>query len=248
MQSNLQSNYRCSAAPGKLTMHAAALPTGHEGKQTRWQLYTHCTTHVCTRTHTHTQFAIYWSVVLRRVADCSSAVAGWLRSSWCWGCCERFCSWTQVMPTWTRLASDHIFGQFHFHVQFVSIMCMEHLSMWCVCVTSDECDCCCDCEQADFMTFAVELFCLNGCFMTSFAMLSNGSVRWPCFCLTSRDLILVSWVSSPLDVCIVVTPICSPGPQEHRYALCWHLFAHQVHRNINMLCAGTCLLIKSTGI
>ena len=125
MQSNLQSNYRYNAAAGKLIMHAAALPTGHEGKQTRWQRYTHCTTHVCTRTHTHTQFAIYWSVVLRRVADCSSAVAGWLRSSWCWGCCERFCSWTRVMPAWTRLASDHIFGQFHFHVQFVSIMCMD---------------------------------------------------------------------------------------------------------------------------
>ena len=72
-----------------------------------------------------------------------------------------------------------------FHVYGCTFPCV-------VCVTFDECSCCCDCEQADFMTLTVELFRLNRCFMTSFAMLSSGSVRWPCFCPTSRDLILVS--------------------------------------------------------
>ena len=39
--------------------------------------------HAYARGHTRTQFGIYWSVVLRPAADCSSAVAGWLLSSWC---------------------------------------------------------------------------------------------------------------------------------------------------------------------
>ena len=86
MQSNMQSNYRYSAAPGKLIVHAAALRTGHEGKQTRWQLYTHCTTRVCTRTHAHT----VWHLLVCCVASC-----GRLQQ-----CCGRLAAQQLVLRVW----------------------------------------------------------------------------------------------------------------------------------------------------